>query len=317
VSPPRRPLSRGRLGLGVGLDLPWGAPVGFRSDPAGADAVADSVVRFLNEHAGTFAHLFVSWQPKNRNRLDAREYFSAYDDLFARAPRYRARALHQTTLNLGALERYDRAPILELTNALIERHGLAWVNEDLGLWSLRGRPLPYPLPPYLTPRGRDAAIGNVSEVQAGLAAPLLLEFPGFSHDESLVIGDLHAYDFFREVVEATCTCATLDVGHLLSYQWLRGRRGEALYQELERLPTAHCFEIHLSGCAIQGDRFMDFHHGVLLDEQLELLSRLLPLCPNLCAITYEDPKFDAAGELLSATRAGFERLRTLVAGWQV
>ena len=278
--------------------------------------MADSVVRFLNAHADVFTYLFVSWQPKNRNRLDAREYFDAYADLFARVPAYAARALHQTTLNLGALERYDRAPILELTNALIERHALAWVNEDLGLWSLHGRPLPYPLPPYLTPAGRAAAIENVSAVQARLAAPLLLEFPGFSHDESLVIGDLHAYDFFREVVEASSSCATLDVGHLLSYQWLRGRRGEELYCELERLPTRHCFEIHLSGCAIEGDRFMDFHHGILLDEQLELLARLLPLCPNLCAITYEDPKFDAAGELLPATRAGFERLRALVERWQ-
>jgi uncharacterized protein len=309
----RRPLVSGRLGLGVGLDLPWGARVGFRRDPA--DGVTESVVRFLNAYADAFSYLFVSWQPKNRNRLDAREYAGAYDDLFARAPDYAARALHQTALNLGALERYDRRPILELTNALIERHRLSWVNEDLGLWSLHGRPLPYPLPPFLTPCGLGAAVKNVAEVQARLSAPLLLEFPGFSHDESLVIGELHAYDFFREVVEATGTCATLDVGHLLSYQWLRGRRGEALYQELERLPVAHCFEIHLSGCAIEGDRFMDFHHGVLLHEQLELLARLLPLCPNLSAVTYEDPKFDDAGELLPATRPGFERLRALTEAW--
>ena len=60
---------------------------------------------------------------------------------------------------------------------------------------------------------------------------------------------------------------------------------------------------------------MDYHHGVLMDEQLELLRRLLPLCPNLKAITYEDPKFDDAGELVPASLAGFQALRTLVAGW--
>ncbi len=316
MNEPRWPALPGRLGLGVGLDLPWGAAAGFHHDPGGKDAVAERVVRFLNAHAGAFSHLFVSWQPKNRNRLDAREYFDAYDDLFARVPAYGVRALHQTALNLGAIERYDREPIIELTNALIERHGLSWVNEDLGLWSLHGRPLPYPLPPYLTPSGLVAARKNVAEAQARLEAPLLLEFPGFSHDESLVIGDLHAYDFFREVVEATGTCATLDVGHLLSYQWLRGRRGAELYQELERLPTRHCFEIHLSGCAIEGARFMDYHHGILLDEQLELLSRMLPLCPNLRAVTYEDPRFDPSGELLPAARPGFERLRAQVARWQ-
>jgi uncharacterized protein len=311
----RRPVTA-RLGLGVGLDLPWGAPIGFCRDPEGADHVEERVVRFLNAHAGAFSHLFVSWQPRDRNRLDARDYFAAYDDLFRRAPAGAARALHQTALNLGALERYDRAPIIELTNALIERYELSWVNEDLGLWSLHGRPLPYPLPPYFTRDGLAAAVKNASAVQEQLAAPLLLEFPGFSHDESLLIGDLHAYDFFRVAVEESGALATLDVGHLLSYQWLCGRRGAALYEDLERLPLDRCFEIHLSGCAIEGERFLDYHHGVLLDEQIELFARLLPLCANLGAITYEDPKFDDAGELLAATRPGFERLRAVAGGWQ-
>lgn len=303
------------LGLGVGLDLPWGASVGFRNDPVHGDAVSDQVVRFLTSHADVFTHCFVSFQPKNRNELDARDYFAAYDDLFAKIPSFSARALHQTTFNLGALEHYDRTAIIELTNALIDRHGLAWVNEDLGLWSLHGRPLPYPLPPYLTTAGLRAAIRNTAEVQTRLDAPLLVEFPGFSEGTSVLIGRLHAYDFFRAVVEETGSPATLDVGHLLSYQWLRGRRGEALYEELDRLPTAHCFELHLSGCEVVNDRFMDFHHGVLMDEQFELLGRLLPLCPNLRAITYEDPKFGPEGVLRRNNRPSLERLKTAVARW--
>ena len=51
-----------------------------------------------------------------------------------------------TGRNLGALEDYPRAAICEFTNALARRYDLRWVNEDLGLWSLNGRPLPYPLP---------------------------------------------------------------------------------------------------------------------------------------------------------------------------
>src|SRR5438034_980575 len=90
------------LGLGVGLDLPWGAPVGFHRDPVSGDTVSDDVVRFLSRYADAFGCLFVSWQPRDRNRLDARDYFAAYDDLFSRvSPRF-ARTLHQTTLNLGA-----------------------------------------------------------------------------------------------------------------------------------------------------------------------------------------------------------------------
>lgn len=305
----RLPTIEGRLGLGVGLDLPWGAAIGFEDE-----AVAERVPRFLRAHA--FTHLFVSWQSKNRNRLDVAEYIAAYDDLFARVPRYAARALHQTAFNLGALEAYDRAPIIELTNALAERYGLAWVNEDLGLWSIHGRPLPYPLPPYLTDAGLAAAIRNTEQVQRALRVPLLVEFPGFSQGTNVVIGRWHAFDFFRRVVEDTGSPCTLDLGHLLSYQWLRGQRGEALYADLERLPLDHCFEIHLSGCEISNGRFFDYHHGVLIDEQLELLDRIAPRCANLCAITYEDPKFDDAGALPDAAIPGLDRLRAWVHAWQ-
>jgi uncharacterized protein (UPF0276 family) len=309
VSGPRLPAVPGAPALGVGLDLPWGAPIGFGFDPARGDVAADRVVRFLGRHAGDFSHLFVSWQPRSRSRLDAREYFAAYDDLFARIPPFSHRALHQTAFNLGALEPYDRGAVVELTDALVERYGLAWVNEDLGLWSIRGRPLPYPLPPYLTAAGLRAAVRNTAEVQGRLSVPLLVEFPGFADGTSLTLGTMHAYDFFRRVVEETGSPATLDVGHLLSYQWLRGRRGEELFAELDRLPLDRCFEIHLSGCAIVDGRFLDAHHGVLLDEQLDLLRRLAPRCPHLRAVTYEDPRFDDEGALLPQTAAGFERLR--------
>jgi uncharacterized protein (UPF0276 family) len=145
--------------------------------------------------------------------------------------------------------------------------------------------------------------------------PLFVEFPGFSDGTSLCIGTMHAYDLFRRVVEDTGSPATLDTGHLLSYQWLRGRRCEGLFGELERLPLAHCCEIHLSGCAIVDGKFVDAHHGVLLAEQLELLARLIPACPNLRAVTYEDPRFDGDGVLLPATVASLERLTAVVQGW--
>jgi uncharacterized protein (UPF0276 family) len=157
-------------------------------------------------------------------------------------------------------------------------------------------------------------VRNTAEVQARLPVPLLVEFPGFSEGNSLVLGTMHAYDFFRRVVEETGSPATLDVGHLLSYQWLRGRRREAMYDELDRLPLDHCFEIHLSGCSIVGGRFHDAHHGVLLDEQLELLGRLGPRCSNLRAVTYEDPKFDGDGALIPEAVAGFEHLCAITRG---
>jgi len=294
--------------LGVGMDLSWGS--GFVHDPGRGDVASEGVVAFLRRHAADFGHLFVSWQPRDRGELDARDYFPAFDDLFSRAgDGYPLRALHHTALNLGALEAYDRGPLLDLTRALVERYRFAWVNEDVGLWSIHGKPLPYPLPPYLSRGGLEATIRNVREVSAALPVPLLAEFPGFSAGSALAVGDLHAYDFFRVLAEEADVPVTLDTGHLLSYQWLRGRRGPALLEELERLPLGHCFEIHLSGCAIRGDRFLDLHHGILLGEQLELLRRLLDVCPNARAVTYEDPVFDAAGELSKETGASLDALR--------
>jgi uncharacterized protein (UPF0276 family) len=300
-----------RRGLGVGLDLPWNARTGF-----GHDRLAAPVRSFLRASAASWSHAFFSWQPRDRAAPKLAEYAPAWDDLLAALPPSLPRALHHTALNLAALGRYERGSLLEFTNALVECYDLRWINEDVGFWSLAGRPLPYPLPPILDGEGLSAAIANVRECQAALEVPLVLEFPGFSRGVSLVIGELDAYDFFRVLAEETDAPVTLDVGHLLSWQWWRGRRGGALFEELDKLPLAHCFEIHLSGCEIVDDRFVDAHHGRLLAEQIQLLGLLLPLCPNLRAVTYEDPRFDERGALLATNQPSWRKLTETVAAWR-
>ena len=289
--------------------------MGFERDPEHGDRIAPRVIEYINRHKSDFSYVFFSWQPRNRNRLQLSDYSDVWDDLFAQLPPWSVKALHQTAFNLGALEPYDTGALVDFTNGLIERYQLSWVNEDLGLWSLHGRPLPYPLPPYLTEAGLEASIRNTEKVQRALAAPLLVEFPGFSDGTSFFMGQLHGYDFFRQVVEETNSPATLDTGHLLSYQWLCGKRGDDLFSELERLPLEHCFEIHLSGCQIVADRFMDYHHGILMDEQLEILQRLLVRCPNVRAVTYEDPKFGRDGVQTKRSIKNFERLKELAHAW--
>ena len=130
------------------------------------------------------------------------------------------------------------------------------------------------------------------------------------------MGQLDAYDFFRAIAEETDSPVTIDLGHVLSYQWLRRRTGDRMFEGLERLPLAHCFEMHLSGCQITGGKFRDLHHGVLLDEQLALLEHLLPRCPNLRSITYEDPKYTDDGVLLAKAIPNYERLRQIAAQWR-
>ncbi|MDP6945254.1 MAG: hypothetical protein QF464_13985, partial [Myxococcota bacterium] len=63
----RFPAVDGRLGLGVGLDLPWGAAIGFERDPEAGDRIAPRVIRYLERHVDDFNYVFVSWQPRSRN----------------------------------------------------------------------------------------------------------------------------------------------------------------------------------------------------------------------------------------------------------
>ena len=305
-----------RLGLGVGMDLPWGDDIGFERHPQAGDTITAKVKRFLARYGSAFEYLFFAFQPKNRNRLQIGDYLRAYDTLFEAAAAIPKRALHHTILNMGSSENGDQRQVLDFTNQLIERYGFLWVVEDLGIWSLAGKPLPYPLPPLLTDAGLAASISNVRRCQDGLSVPLCVEFPGFTEGATFFLGQLDAYDFFRAIAEETDSPVTIDLGHVLSYQWLRRRTGDRMFEGLERLPLAHCFEMHLSGCQITGGEFRDLHHGVLLDEQLALLEHLLPRCPNLRSITYEDPKYTDDGVLLAKAIPNYERLRQIAAQWR-
>lgn len=291
--------------FGVGFDMPWGG--GFVADAAG-DRASPGVKRFLANHSQDFDYLFVSWQPRSRSVMRLRDYVPAWDDLLVGLGGYPLRAVHQTALNLAASSRYDRREILAFTNELVGRYDLAWVNEDLGFWSLRGRPLPYPLPPVLTDEGLEVCVRNIAEAQARLDVPLVVEFPGFSEGWSLVMGEWDAYDFFREVVERTGSPCNLDTGHLLSWRWLGGARGDELLDGLDRLPLEHCVETHLAGVEMVGERFVDAHHGVLHPIQYRLLDQLLLRCPNLLAVTLEDPQFDDHGVLAPSNVPTLHRL---------
>jgi uncharacterized protein (UPF0276 family) len=306
---PHRP---SQVEFGVGIDLP------SRKDPrigdeADSDALGSCIDAFLARHADELGRVFICWQPRDWSWLAGSEPASTYDELFDRmAPFVTAQALHHGGLNLATLESYERGDLVARANALVYRHAFSWVNEDLALGSIRGKPLPYPLPPYLTEEGLRAAIENTVRVSRQLVAPMLIEFPGFADGAAFFIGPIHAYDFFRSVAETADVAVTLDAGHLLSYQWLLGRRGVDLYRDLERLPLERCFEIRLSGCEIADGRFYGRHHGRLIDEEIELMGRLLERCPNVRAVTYEEPLVSSDGGVNGAPQDAVSRLRKIV-----
>lgn len=274
-------------GLGVGLDLPWSAPYGIVGGQ-----VSSRTLAFLEREGHRFSQAFVSWQPPDRGVPRLEDVLEPFQAFFDRVP-HATRTLHQTAFNLAGTG-YDRGPLIELTNALIERFGFAWVNEDLGCWSVGGWSLPYPQAPFLTEQAVRHCAAVCRQVDAALQAPLVVEFPGY---EVVPPGPLDAYAFFRQVIERSGCACTLDTGHLLTWRWLRGHRGEALLDGLEALPLEHAVELHCAGVVETGEQLVDAHHGVLVDLQLELVERLIALCPNLRVVTYEDPRFDDAGQL--------------------
>lgn len=299
-----------RLGFGVGLDLTWGSPIGFHSETGHISA---QTYRFLERHRDWFNYAFLSFQPRDLGRLDANRYLPAYKEFFQQCRG--ERALHHTILNLGSLEPYDRSNIFVFTNTLVRELGIKWINEDLGIWSLRGHSLPYPLPPLMTVAGVDACVQNCVETTLCLEAPLVIEFPGFTDGNSFTMGSLDAFEVFREVADQSDVPVVLDVGHILSWLWITGKEGNSALAAIEDLPLERCFELHLSGSArIQG-RFRDLHHGILLDEQISLTNELLKVCDNLKAITYEDPRFDPHGALIPPSLPNVLRLRELVELW--
>jgi len=302
-----------KIGLGLGMDLPWDQNSGFQS---AGNLLSEDVSKFLDNYLHLFDCLFISYQPKNQNALNASEYESAYRNILNRASDLKFISLHHTLLNLASLEDQNKEVVADFTNDLIDLFGFSWINEDLGIWAINGKRVPYPMPPVLNDIGLECCVNNINEYQNLIKSPLLIEFPGFSSGTNAVLGEMDAFQYFGEVVNQTSTAATFDIGHILSYQWFKGKREDDLYEDLFDLPFDHCFEIHLSGCTIEDDLFLDHHHGVLLDEQMKLLEILLPQCPNLKLITYEDPRYDLKGQILKPATANFERLCDMVANWK-
>ena len=315
-------MSGTKLGLGLGMDLQWNSEYGFIPNEKSFE-VSERVQKFLTRNAELFNYFFFSFQPNDfdllTNKHRVKNYFGPYDEILSLIPLLKEKiALHHTMLNLGSMENYPRERIIEITNELIERYNIKWINEDLGVWNLNGKSLPYPMPPFLTERGLRCSIDNIRYCQKNLKAPLFVEFPGFSEGGNFFLGEMDAFDFYKTAIEETNCHATLDTGHILSYQWMKGNTKGKILNGLDiALPFEQCAEIHLSGCSLVGGRFVDFHHGVILDEQLEILDYLLERCPNLKGVTYEDPKFTVEGELVSKAIPNFMKLKKRVDRWSL
>jgi uncharacterized protein (UPF0276 family) len=298
-----------KLGFGIGIDLPWGSERGFDFATNGpSKPLAD----FLTKQSSNWNHFFFAFQPRSRNPLSIADYLVPWQKIYDLLPSDIHRGFHHTILNLGYGGSYPRAEIIDFTNEVIDRFAIEWVVEDLGIWSIAGKALPYPLPPIMTSRGLSASIKNIDFCCKRLSAPLCVEFPGFTDGSSLIFGTIDAFDFFRIIVQETGCLVTLDAGHILGYWYETRGNFDGMYDHLNRLPLSQCFEIHLSGAQLRRGRFIDSHHGILMKEQVDLAAWLIQHCPNLRAITYEDPIWDRDAEIAVQAKPMVNRLRGLI-----
>ncbi|MCB9060156.1 MAG: DUF692 family protein [Halobacteriovoraceae bacterium] len=297
--------------MGLGIDLTWGTEKGFITKD-GQDEVGEGLRAFLQKNINQYDHFFFSFQPKNYSQLDPSDYIQVYKKLLQLIPKNMPVGLHHTMLNMAGDELYPKQQIVDFTNILIHELGLKWVNEDLGIWSLNGKSLPYPLPPILTSEGLKNSIENIEFYMNALVCPLLVEFPGFTDGGGLIFGEMNAFSFFEKVAKETNCAMTLDTGHLLGYWYEVNGTLNGFYNALSKLPLDHCFEIHLSGSKIKDNRFYDLHNGVLIEEQIGLLGWLLENCQNVRAVSYEDPVFHHNGSLIEASRPMLSKARNMV-----
>jgi hypothetical protein len=311
----RFPVRPSGVELGVGLDLSWGQDPGLIRDPVRGDVVTDGVVSLLERQAAMSTHLSVSWQPRRRVHVEARDYLPAYDDLFARIGHlFATRALQHSAVSRRAVEAYRRGELLEVTNILVDRYHFGWVSEDVGLWPIQGKP-PHPIGPRLNQEGLWVAIRHAKVVRAGLEVPLLVDFPGFATTAGAHEAPIHAYDFFCSVAEEADVAVAIDTAKLLAYQWQRNRRGDDLLGELDKLPLARCFEIHVSAREGKSGRIFEGTADVLSEAQMEMLKLLAPSCPNVRLITYDGPVLDGGVDAASVARSEFVLLREVVSSW--
>jgi uncharacterized protein (UPF0276 family) len=193
--------------------------------------------------------------------------------------------IHSTNVNPVYPETISVQAYNELRK-LAEDTNSPWITEDLGIWLMSERhTYPYFLPLPLTKQTLAITIRNVLEFQEKVGVPFNAEFPPIR----VIAGDMHAFDFFRILVEETGCGMCIDIGHVLSYQLERGVSPTA---DLHLLPWDSVTELHVAGgnidLASDGLHYDDNHGDYdIVSVCYDMMDTATLLAPNLKAITLE------------------------------
>lgn len=298
---PGRFASIPRYGVGLGLN-PSDFHDSFLADDAGVIDYFE-ITAPSTRHQGPASYREIQRrraQPEGRRHLRIPDLAKSHRTL-----------VHSTDLNPVYPDPASPEDLASLRE-LVELSGSPWVTEDLGVWLMSERHVyPYFMPFAVDEHALAVTIANVHRIHEALGVPFNAEFPPMS----MLAGDMHAFDFFAELVESTGAGMCLDVGHVLSYQIARGASPTS---DFHRLPWEHVTEVHLAGGGIDlhdhGYRYDDSHgDAAVVSVCFDLVDEVIGHAPNLRAITLEI--FGATVPELVVGKLRDLRARPAVSAW--
>lgn len=172
---------------------------------------------------------------------------------------------------------------LEIQDDISQTLQAKWSCEDIGIWNLDGKYLPYFAPPLFTAEVAEYTARGIKELISNSSIPFAAENPSVTY----VLGDLGLGEFFEELVILSGCSLVLDISHIYSYALATKRNAIEI---LKSYPLKHVIEIHIAGgriSKISNQRYVDSHSDQILPSVYDLLDFAIKNSPKLKAVTYE------------------------------
>lgn len=262
--------------LGVGINYHWDFQDLIRTHLDSIDYIEVSPDIFCEE--------IIAADNSRRFQLDARKLQDALT-LGTCCPVI----VHGLGLSLGSASGWN-ADYLSMLDQYAEQQHFFWHSEHLGFTLVKNQDgsedhagLLLPMP--FTADALDLLCPRIQHLCARYSAPFLIEnttyyLPNFSSDAQA----WDEIDFLNQLLTRTDCGLLLD---LYNFYCNALNFGFDPYLALSRLQLDRVIEIHVAGGVTHEGFLLDVHSSEVPEAVWELLERLLPRLPNLCAITYE------------------------------
>jgi uncharacterized protein (UPF0276 family) len=193
--------------------------------------------------------------------------------------------IHSVGNGLGGTYQPDTTFISALIDT-IQALDAPWASEHLSVTQFKDRQKVYHtgfmLPPLQTYAGVKVAAETIRNFSRQLPVPLAIE-TGVNYLQPRS-GELSDGEFVAATVEAADCGILLDLHNI----WTNQQNGRQPVKEfLACLPLDRVWEVHLGGGFEHEGYWLDAHSGAVPEAVLSLTEQILPLLPNIKAITYE------------------------------